>query len=136
MPDRVIRWLKDPGAKLLYGLAAAMFAAAFVLASYGANTGLRDARNQVEQFQEQASCRSELAAEVNAARANVDAIDGQIIASMALTFSEALTGPLPDARRVQLQQIFRDQLDAREALQSVMDDALARQEQAADLCPG
>lgn len=117
-------------------VAVALFALAFALASLGARIGLDNARREVAQFQAQATCRADLAATVEAARSNVAAVDGQLIATMAIAFTDALAPPLTDERRAQLRQLFRDQLDAREALQTVLDEELHRQAQADVLCPG
>lgn len=132
MPDpRKLRSWQFPAAVGVF-----LFGVAFTLQSINATIGLRDARNQVAQFQEQASCRSDLNSAVSSARSSVEAIDGQIIATMGRTFAEGLTGGLADERRAQLQQLFRDQLDARESLQTLLDDELARLEQADQICPG
>jgi hypothetical protein len=114
-------------------VAACLFGAAFVLASFGARVGLDNARAQLRDFQLQETCRAELAASVESARDSVAAVDGQLIATFAIA---RVDEPLSDTRQQQLRGVFADLLSARDALQTVLDDALAAQEQAPEICPG
>ena len=117
-------------------VAVLMVGAAFLLASVASNVAYRDARHQLDDVQDQATCRAELAAAVATARSSVDALDGQIISTVGRTFSDALAGEIPPDRRAQLQRLFAEQLDTRDSLQTVLDDELERQTQSAALCPG
>lgn len=94
-----------------------------------------DTRQELADFQGQATCRAVLDGKVNDKTSELRRHEGDMIETMALTFQEGLVGPFSPERSSELAAMFAAQLEARDLAQGELDKAIEEQGRSDELCP-